>query len=109
MNIASDSTTILMRLQQTIAQRRHQEAHHSYIASLFAKGRKKIAQKVAEEASELAIAAVSEGKEQITAEAADLLFHLLILLEETGVSLEQVLAELERREGTSGLTEKANR
>lgn len=109
MNIASDSTTILSRLQQTIAQRRHQEAQHSYIASLFAKGRKKIAQKVAEEASELAIAAVSEGKEQITAEAADLLFHLLILLEETGVSLEQVLAELERREGTSGLTEKANR
>lgn len=109
MNTTSESIDILARLQKTIAIRRAQAAQSSYVASLFHKGRKKIAQKVAEEASELAIAAVSEGSEQIVAEAADLLFHVLILLEEQGVTLEQVLAELERREGVSGLTEKANR
>ncbi len=109
MNTASQSIDILTRLQKTIANRRGQAAETSYIASLFHKGRNKIAQKIAEEASELAIAAISEGPEQIVSEAADLLFHMMILLEETGQTLGQVLAELERREGVSGLTEKANR
>lgn len=109
MSRASESIDILTRLQKTIAIRRGHAAESSYVASLFHKGRKKIAQKVAEEASELAIAAVSEGPEQIVSEAADLIFHLLILLKETGQTLEQVFAELERREGTSGLTEKSNR
>jgi phosphoribosyl-ATP pyrophosphohydrolase len=79
------------------------------VASLFAKGRGKIAQKVGEEATETIIAALSGDAGHLTAEAADLLFHLMILLAEGGVALDDVLAELDRREGVSGLVEKAAR
>jgi phosphoribosyl-ATP pyrophosphohydrolase len=76
---------------------------------LFAKGRGKIAQKVGEEATETIIAALSGDAQQVTAESADLIFHLLILLRECGVSWDDVQAELDRREGVSGLVEKAAR
>jgi phosphoribosyl-ATP pyrophosphohydrolase len=99
----------LDRLEALIAERRTASADSSYVASLFARGREKIAQKVGEEATETVIAALSGDPAKLTAEAADLLFHLMILLSEGGVSVAQLLAELERREGVSGHTEKAAR
>jgi phosphoribosyl-ATP pyrophosphohydrolase len=100
---------ILDRLEASIAQRRGASPDSSYVASLFAKGREKIAQKVGEEATETVIAALSGDPAKLTSEAADLLFHLMILLAEGGLSVNDVLAELERREGLSGLEEKAAR
>jgi phosphoribosyl-ATP pyrophosphohydrolase len=99
----------LKNLQSIIKERRTADPALSYVAKLFSKGREKIAQKVGEEATETVIAAVSGDPAQLTSEAADLLFHLLILLEERGVPFDDVLAELERREGLSGLAEKASR
>lgn len=99
----------LKRLEHTIAQRSAAAPDSSYVASLFAKGRGKIAQKVGEEATETIIAAMSGDAQQVTAESADLIFHLLILLRECGVSWDDVQAELDRREGVSGLVEKAAR
>ena len=99
----------LDRLVNTIAARRQAEPGSSYVASLFAKGLPKIAQKVGEEAVESVIAALSGDAKALTGEAADLVFHLLVLLEAGGVPFSDVLAELDRREGVSGLDEKASR
>lgn len=99
----------LHRLEATIAARRAASPDESYVAKLNAKGLPKIAQKVGEEATEAVIAALSGSNEELVGESADLLFHLLVLLEAKGVSLDHVLAELERREGLSGLDEKAAR
>jgi phosphoribosyl-ATP pyrophosphohydrolase len=102
-------TDTLTRLEQTILARRDGDPGSSYVASLRAKGRNKMAQKLGEEAVETVIAALSGDKAALTGEAADLLFHLIALLADCGVSLDDVRAELERREGTSGLDEKASR
>jgi phosphoribosyl-ATP pyrophosphohydrolase len=102
-------TDTLTRLEQTILARRDGDPGSSYVASLRAKGRGKMAQKLGEEAVETVIAALSGDKAALTGEAADLLFHLIALLADCGVSLADVRAELERREGTSGLDEKASR
>jgi phosphoribosyl-ATP pyrophosphohydrolase len=99
----------LHKLAATIAERRQADAGSSYTASLFAKGLPKIAQKLGEEAVETVIAAMARDPKGVTGEAADLLFHLLVLLEASGVPLADVLAELDRREGVSGLDEKASR
>ena len=99
----------LTRLEATIKQRRASDPALSYVAKLFSKGRAKIAQKVGEEATEAVIAAVSGDRAGLTGEAADLIFHLMILLEDSGVPLADVLAELDRREGVSGIAEKASR
>ena len=99
----------LERLEKTIAARRAADPGSSYVAKLFAKGLPKIAQKVGEEATESVIAALSGSREDLTGEAADLLFHLMVLLAAKDVSLAEVLAELDRREGTSGIAEKASR
>jgi len=99
----------LDRLAATIASRRAADPGSSYVAALFAKGVPKIAQKLGEEAVETVIAALSRDAAAVTGEAADLLFHLLVLLEATGVPLADVFAELDRREGVSGLDEKAAR
>ena len=99
----------LERLQAVIRDRKGGDAGSSYVASLFAKGRAKIAQKVGEEATETVIAALTGSPEELTAEAADLLFHLMILLEDAGTDLDAVLTELERRDGVSGHVEKASR
>lgn len=99
----------LERLEQVIASRRAASPDESYVARLNAKGLPKIAQKLGEEATEAVIAAVSGSNEELVGESADLLFHLLVLLQAKGVSLDHVLAELERREGLSGLEEKASR
>ena len=100
---------ILDRLEMSISERRGASPDSSYVASLFAKGREKIAQKVGEEATETVIAALSGDPAKLTAEAADLMFHLMMLLAEGGLSVNDVFAELERREGLSGLAEKAAR
>ena len=99
----------LHRLEATIAVRRAASPDESYVAKLNAKGLPKIAQKVGEEATEAVIAAVSGSNEELVGESADLLFHLLVLRNAKGLSLDHVLAELDRREGLSGLDEKASR
>lgn len=99
----------LKRLETIIAAHRTGDPSRSYVASLTAKGRAKIAQKVGEEAVETVIAAMSDDKAGLTKEAADLLFHLGVLLADAGLSFDDVLAELDAREGVSGLTEKASR
>lgn len=99
----------LSRLEATIAQRLTASPDASYVAKLHAKGLKTIAQKVGEEATETVIAALAGDDSELVGEAADLLFHLMVLLAEKGVPLEAVLAELDRREGTSGIAEKASR
>ncbi len=96
-------------LEQTIHARRAADPETSYVAKLTAKGRRKIAQKLGEEATETVIAALTEDKAALTGEAADLIFHLLVLLADCDVALDDVLAELDRREGVSGITEKASR
>ena len=100
---------VLDRLDATIRARRSGDASASYVASLFASGRPKIAQKVGEEAVETVIAACASNPRAIVPEAADLLFHLLVLLADAGLGLEDVRAELARREGLSGVAEKAAR
>lgn len=104
----TDRTT-LERLEATIASRRGGDADASYVAKLFARGLPKIAQKVGEEATESVIAALGGSREELTGEAADLLFHLMVLLAARDIPLSDVLAELDRREGTSGIAEKAAR
>lgn len=99
----------LFKLEQTIRDRRNADPSTSYVAKLAAKGRGKIAQKVGEEATETVIAALTQDKKALTGEAADLLFHLLMLLADSGVTLSDVLSELDAREGISGIAEKASR
>jgi phosphoribosyl-ATP pyrophosphohydrolase len=99
----------LTRLETAIHARRAASPDESYVARLHAKGLAKIAQKLGEEATETVIAALAGDEAELVGEAADLLFHLIVLLGAKGVSLEQVMAELERREGISGLAEKAAR
>jgi phosphoribosyl-ATP pyrophosphohydrolase len=99
----------LARLEQIIKERRAASPDESYVAKLNSRGLPEIARKVGEEAVETAVAAISYEKEQVIGEAADLLFHLLVLLDARQVPLAEVLAELERREGVSGLDEKASR
>ena len=99
----------LTRLEATLRERRDADPATSYVAKLHAKGIAKIAQKLGEEAVETVIAALSEDAAALTGEAADLLFHLLVLLDARGLTFADVLAELERREGVSGVAEKAGR
>jgi phosphoribosyl-ATP pyrophosphohydrolase len=99
----------LARLEATVAARREADPDGSYTASLFARGRPVQARKLGEEAVELIVASLAQDHQAITAEAADLLFHLLVLLADAGVPLADVLAELDRREGISGHAEKAGR
>ena len=100
---------ILDTLEAVIRERRTADPSTSYVAKLTHKGRAKIAQKLGEEATETVIAAIQDDKAALTGEAADLIFHLLVLLADAGVSLDDVRAELARREGVSGLEEKASR
>lgn len=104
-----DASTTLARLEAVIAARRSSDSAVSYVARLHAKGLAKIAQKLGEEAVETVIAALGEDRGALVGEAADLVFHLLVLLDAKGVALAEVLAELDRREGTSGIAEKAAR
>jgi phosphoribosyl-ATP pyrophosphohydrolase len=101
--------TALARLAATIAARKGADPESSWTAKLFAKGPEKCAEKFGEEAVEAIIEAVKGDRDKLTSEAADVLYHLLVMLAARDVTLDQVLAELERREGTSGLVEKAAR
>jgi len=100
---------ILARLEAAIAARKSVDAGSSYVASLNAKGLDAILKKVGEEATETVIAAKAGERRAIVHETADLWFHCLVLLAWHGIPVADVLAELERREGRSGIDEKASR
>ncbi len=99
----------LDRLWQVIGSRRGADPQASYTARLFARGRTKIAQKLGEEAVEAVIEGIRGDAQKLVGESADLLYHLLVLWADTGVSPADVAAELARREGVSGLAEKRGR
>ena len=99
----------LTRLEATITQRLSADPGSSYVASLKAKGLPAIVRKLGEEATEAVVAALSGSDQELVGEAADVLFHLTALLAAKGIPLERVMAELDRRDGTSGLEEKASR
>ena len=102
-------TNALTRLAATIAARQGADPESSWTAKLLAKGPEKCAEKFGEEAIEAIIEAVKGDKAKLTAEAADVLYHLLVMLAARDVTLEDVLNELNDRAGTSGLAEKAAR
>lgn len=99
----------LAKLEALLEERKSADPEKSYVARLYHKGDKKIAQKVGEEAVETAMAVAAGDNEELVAESADLLFHLMVLLHARGLSLGDVAVELARREGLSGLEEKASR
>ena len=103
------SEHVLDRLHAVIDSRRGADPASSYTAKLLDKGPKKVAQKLGEEAVEAVIEAVAGDREGLAGESADLLYHLLVLWSATGVKPEEVWAELARREGMSGIEEKARR
>jgi phosphoribosyl-ATP pyrophosphohydrolase len=102
-------TDTLHRLAATIAARKWADPDTSWTAKLLAKGPEKCAEKFGEEAVEAIIEAVKGDRDRLTSEAADVLFHLLVMLAARDVTLADVLAELDRREGMSGIAEKASR
>lgn len=100
---------VLARLEATIAARKGADPDTSWTAKLLSQGPEKAAEKFGEEAVEAVIEAVRGDSARLTAEAADVLYHLLVMLAARDVTLADVLAELEQREGTSGVAEKASR
>jgi phosphoribosyl-ATP pyrophosphohydrolase len=103
------SADILQRLTETLEARKGADPESSYVARLYAKGLDAILKKVGEEATETVMAAKDGQNEKIIYEVADLWFHCLILLASRGLSAQDVLNELARREGISGIEEKASR
>ena len=100
---------ILDRLSELLEQRKSADPQSSYVAKLYAKGIDSVLKKVGEEAAETIIAAKGGNKEEIIYETADLWFHTLVMLAQAGLKPQDVLDELARREGLSGITEKENR
>ena len=100
---------VLSRLGELMEQRKSADPDSSYVAKLYAKGMDSILKKVGEEATETVIAAKGGDKAQIVYETADLWFHCLVMLAKAGLKPQDVLDELARREGLSGLDEKAAR
>lgn len=100
---------VLERLFETVQSRRGTDPTLSHSARLMARGRNKIAQKFGEEAVECLIEAVNGNRKELIGESADVLYHLIVMWVDAGVSPEDVWAELKRREGTSGIVEKASR
>jgi len=100
---------ILARIEETLMARKGADASGSYVASLYAKGLDAILKKVGEESAETIIAAKSDDAAQVVHEVADLWFHTLVLLAHANIRVDDVLAELARREGVSGHAEKASR
>src|SRR5438128_5572845 len=109
MATADQADDVLARLAATIEARKAADPKSSYVASLFARGDDAILKKIGEEATEAVMAAKDGDKIRITGEVADLWFHCLVLLARYGLGPQDVLGELERREGVSGLEEKAAR
>ena len=102
-------TGILQRLGQTLAARRGADPKSSYVAGLMAQGEDAILRKVAEESAETLLASKEGDKLHLVREVADLWFHSMVLLAWHGIKPDDVLAELVRREGTPGITEKNSR
>ncbi|UWP91346.1 phosphoribosyl-ATP diphosphatase [Aliiroseovarius crassostreae] len=100
---------ILKTLEATIEARKSADPDSSWTARLLSKGPEKCAEKFGEEAIEAIIAAAKNDRENLTYEAADVLYHLLVMLAARDVSLDEVLSELARRQGLSGIEEKASR
>lgn len=100
---------VLSRLGELLEQRKNADPASSYVAKLYAKGMDGILKKIGEEATETIIAAKEGDREQIVYETADLWFHCLVMLAKAGLKPQDVLDELARREGLSGLEEKAAR
>ena len=103
----SDDT--LSRLAATIAARKGADPESYWTAKLLAKGPEKCAEKFGEEAIEAIVEAVRGDRDRLTSEAADVLFHLMVMLTARDIALDDVLAELDRRAGQSGIAEKASR
>lgn len=99
----------LTRLEHIIAIRKSADAASSYVAQLHARGLPVIARKLGEEAVEAVVAALGDDRDEMVGEAADVMFHLMVLLSAKDIPLSDVMAELDRREGVSGLDEKASR
>ncbi len=108
-SVGDNDGEVLARLAAVIAARRGANPADSYVAALFAKGDDAILKKIGEEATETVMAAKDGDPRRITSEVADLWFHCLVLLARHGLSPADVLAELVRREGRSGISEKAAR
>jgi len=104
-----NNNDILKELTAILEARKNEPADKSYVASLYAKGLDKILEKVGEESTETIIAAKNGNREQIIYETADLWFHTMIMLADCGLSSDDVLDELARRFGVSGIDEKASR
>ena len=100
---------VLLRLSETLASRRNADPETSYTAKLFAKGPDSILKKIGEECAELIMAAKDGKRQNIVYESADVLYHVLALLAFYGIGAEDLLNELQRREGTSGIAEKKSR
>lgn len=100
---------VLHRLSETLASRRNADPETSYTAKLFAKGPDSILKKIGEESAELIMAAKDGKRLNIVYESADLIYHVMALLAFYGIGAEDVLNELQRREGTSGIDEKKSR
>ncbi len=100
---------ILQRLYEVLQQRKQADPDSSYVAGLYHKGLDAILKKIGEEATETVMAAKDGDADKVVYEVADLWFHSLVLLAQTDIPPERVLSELDRRFGTSGLTEKAAR
>lgn len=100
---------ILTRLAQLLAQRKTEDPDHSYVAGLYARGLDAILKKVGEEATETVLAAKDGDPDRLVYETADLWFHTLVMLAHQDLGPDEVLAELERRFGTSGYAEKTGR
>jgi phosphoribosyl-ATP pyrophosphohydrolase len=102
-------TEVLGELADTVARRRDESVDKSYTARLLSQGIEKCAKKFGEEAVELALAAMTADKAHVTSEAADVLYHLIVLLEAANVPIAHVMSELEKRQAMGGLAEKASR
>ena len=100
---------VVARLEALIASRKGADPQSSYTAKLLGAGPERAAKKFGEEAFETALAAAKNDPEELAAESADLIYHWLVLLSSVNVSLDEVAAKLEAREGTSGIAEKASR
>ena len=101
--------TAIDRLAATIEARKGADPESSWTAKLLSRGSEKCAEKFGEESVEAIIEAVKGDRARLTAEAADVLYHLMVMLASRDITLADVMAELERREGTSGIAEKADR
>ena len=109
MNMEKMNQDILQRLTETLEARKHASPESSYVANLFSKGEDAILKKIGEEATEMILASKGGDKTHLVYETADLWFHCMVLLARHGLSADDGLNELARREGLSGIAEKESR